>query len=216
MARPTVPSACRDILKRWFNCHMNTGVKSMKIRRVVTGHNAAGKAVFVSDTEIGAPAYGIMPGSFFHKLWTADVPPKFPDDGKEPGGTGFFPPNGGYRFMMMTLPPHDAVNIVGDKRTLAAEAKAGLPGLIEHMERGGGMHTTDTIDFEYILSGEVDLILDDGAKVTLRAGDTVVQNGTRHSWQNHGTVPCEIVVFVLGVERNPSGMDLARASAEKK
>ena len=77
------------------------------------------------------------------------------------------------------------------------------------------MHTTDTVDFEYILSGEVDLILDDGAKVTLRQGDSVVQNGTRHAWQNHGTVPCQIVVFVLGVERQPSGMELARNSASK-
>ena len=38
----------------------------MKVRRVVTGHNVSGKAVFVSDTEIDAPAYGIMPGSLFH------------------------------------------------------------------------------------------------------------------------------------------------------
>ena len=189
----------------------------MKVRRVVTGHNAAGKAVIVSDTKIGAPAYGIMPGSFFHKLWTADAPPSFPDDGREPGGKGFFPPKGGYRFMMMTLPPHDSVNIVGDKRALAAEGKAGLPGLIEHMERdGNGMHTTDTVDFEYILSGEVDLMLDDGAKVTLHAGDTVVQNGTRHAWQNHGTVPCQIIVFVLGVERQPSGLDIAKGTFGKR
>ena len=189
----------------------------MKVRRVVTGHNASGKAVFVSDTEVDAPAYGIMPGSFFHKLWSADAPPSFPDDGKESGGPAFFPLKGGYRFIIMTLPPHDSVNVVGDKRTLAAEARAGLPGLIEHMEKNGnGMHTTDTIDFEYILSGEVDLILDDGAKLTLHAGDTIVQNGTRHAWKNHGTTPCQIVVFILGVERHPSGMDLVRASFEKK
>lgn len=187
----------------------------MKVRRVVTGHNTTGKAVFVSDTQVDAPAYGIMPGSFFHRLWSADAPPSFPDDGSEAGGEAFFPPKGGYRFMMMTMPPHDSVNVVGDKRAMAAEAKKGLPGLIEHMERGGGMHTTDTVDFEYIVSGEVDLILDDGASVTLRAGDSVVQNGTRHSWQNHGKVPCVIVVFVLGVERNPSGMELARNSANK-
>ena len=190
----------------------------MKVRRVVTGHNAAGKSVFVSDTQIEAPAFGIMPGSFFHRLWSADAPPTFPDNGEEPKGASyFFPPKGGYRFMIMTIPPHDSVKIEGDKRALVAEGRAGLPGLIEHMEKNGnGMHTTDTIDFEYILSGEVDLILDDGQKQTLRPGDTVVQNGTRHAWQNHGTVPCQLVVFVLGVERNPSGLALAKASFEKK
>lgn len=188
----------------------------MKVRRVVTGHNASGKSVFVSDSEVDAPAYGIMPGSFFHRLWSADAPPSFPDDGREPGGTAFFPPRGGYRFMLMTIPPHDSVEVAGDKRALAAEARKGLPGLIEHMERNGnGMHTTDTVDFEYILSGEVNLMLDDGASVTLHAGDTIVQNGTRHAWQNHGAVPCQIVVFVLGVERHPSGLELAAASAAK-
>ena len=37
-----------------------------------------------------------------------------------------------------------------------------------------GMHTTDTIDFEVVLSGELILELDDGAEKVLRPGDTVV------------------------------------------
>ena len=49
-----------------------------------------------------------------------------------------------------------------------------------------GMHTTATIDFEVVLDGEIWLELDDGVEVHLRAGDTVVQNGTRHAWRNHG------------------------------
>ena len=50
-----------------------------------------------------------------------------------------------------------------------------------------GMHTTDTIDFEVVLEGTITLELDDGAEVTLRPGDTVVQNGTRHRWKNPAT-----------------------------
>ena len=49
------------------------------------------------------------------------------------------------------------------------------------------MHTTDTIDFEYVLSGEIALELDDGAEVVLHPGDTVVQNGTRHRWHNRSS-----------------------------
>jgi quercetin dioxygenase-like cupin family protein len=48
------------------------------------------------------------------------------------------------------------------------------------------MHTTDTIDFEVVLSGEVTLELDDGVKKVLRSGDTMVQNGTRHRWGEPG------------------------------
>lgn len=65
-----------------------------------------------------------------------------------------------------------------------------------------GMHTTATIDYEYVVSGEIDLELDDGAEVHLRAGDTVVQNGTRHAWRNRGTAPCVIVVILIGANRS--------------
>src|SRR5207247_9280981 len=93
------------------------------------------------------------------------------------------------------------------------EAEEKLPGAIAHLEPDNpGMHTTDTIDFEYIISGEVWLELDDGVEVHLRAGDTVVQNGTRHAWRNKSSEPCKIVVFMVGVPRHPSGLEAARSS----
>ena len=58
-----------------------------------------------------------------------------------------------------------------------------------------GMHTTPTIDYGIVLSGEIDLELDEG-EVHLQAGDVVVQRGTRHAWRNRGTEPCRIA-FVL-------------------
>ena len=45
---------------------------------------------------------------------------------------------------------------------------------------------------------------------TVVAGDTVVQNGTRHAWRNFGAEPCRIVVFMVGVPRAPSGLDVAQ------
>ena len=64
------------------------------------------------------------------------------------------------------------------------------------------MHTTSTIDFEVVLSGEVVLKLHDGATVHLRPGDTVVQNGTRHRWSNPGTEPATLVVFLVGAHHD--------------
>jgi mannose-6-phosphate isomerase-like protein (cupin superfamily) len=168
----------------------------------------------VSDTEVDADTIALNPGAEFHKLWGADGPPEFPDDGSQPACPGYFPPLGGYRFMMFTVAPQATTHqATGDRQALLSEIKAKLPGLAEHMERNNpGMHTTDTIDFEYIISGEVWLELDDGAFVHLRAGDTVVQNGTRHAWRNKGSVPCCIVVFMVGVPRHPSGREVARSS----
>ena len=60
------------------------------------------------------------------------------------------------------------------------------------------MHTTATIDYGVVLSGEATLELDDGAKVVLRTGDTYVQNGTRHRWSNTGAVPAVLAVVLLG------------------
>ena len=83
-----------------------------------------------------------------------------------------------------------------------AEVAEKLPGLADSLEVDHpGMHTTDTIDFELVVSREVWLELDDGKEVHLRAGDTVVQNGTRHAWRNKGTEPCRLVVFLVGANR---------------
>jgi mannose-6-phosphate isomerase-like protein (cupin superfamily) len=172
----------------------------MKVRRVTTGHNAQGKAIVASDVTVDGVALTQLPGAEFHRLWGADVPPRFPDDGSPPEGRQYFPPLGGFRFMMFTVAPHSTSRrAAADRQALAAEMEASLPGLASHMEPNSpGMHTTDTIDFEVILSGEVWLELDDGEVVHLKEGDTFVQNGTRHRWFNKGAVPAKIAVVLIG------------------
>ena len=89
-----------------------------------------------------------------------------------------------------------------DMERALKEAEEKLPGALAHLEPDSpGMHTTDTIDFEYIISGEVWLELDDGVEVRLRSGDTVVQNGTRHAWHNKGAEPCRMITVLVGARR---------------
>jgi len=64
-----------------------------------------------------------------------------------------------------------------------------------------GMHTTDTVDFDVVLSGEIYLELDDGSEVLLKAGDCVIQNGTRHAWQNRSAKDCISAVALIGADR---------------
>jgi quercetin dioxygenase-like cupin family protein len=88
---------------------------------------------------------------------------------------------------------------IEDVEAAVAEFEAGLVGLPAYMEPDApGMHTTDTVDFELILEGEVWLELDDGVEVHLEPGDTVVQNGTRHAWRNHGDKVCRLLVVLVG------------------
>ena len=62
-------------------------------------------------------------------------------------------------------------------------------------------HRTETIDYAVVMSGEIDMRLDDGAVVHLRAGDTLVQQATLHDWVNNGKEAC-VIAFVL-VPANP-------------
>ena len=181
---------------------------SNPVRRVVTGHDAAGKAVFASDSLVEPVTSPLLPGLAFHQLWNGDAAPTFPDDGARPPTSTYFPRVGGFRFNFFTLPPEGGPDLDPDLDVAAAlaELDEALPGLFAHNEtEDPGMHTTATIDFEVVLSGEVVLELDDGATVHLRPGDTVVQNGTRHKWANPGTVPATIAVFLVGAEHDKVG-----------
>jgi mannose-6-phosphate isomerase-like protein (cupin superfamily) len=123
-----------------------------------------------------------------------------PSDGAPPEAPLYFPPLGGFRFAFFSLPP---AGQRADPGAVLADMRARLPGLAEVLERDHpGMHTTDTVDVDLVVSGEVWLELDDGAEVLLRAGDCVVQNGTRHAWRNRSSEPCVIAVALIGARRD--------------
>jgi mannose-6-phosphate isomerase-like protein (cupin superfamily) len=142
-----------------------------------------------------------LPGAEFHQLWGADAPPSFPDDGTRPKAKRYFPPVGGFRFGFFTVapdaraaPPTDL-----DPMAVTVQFERRLPGMAQHFEaEAPGMHTTATIDYGVVLSGQPVLELDDGAVVTLNPGDTYIQNGTRHRWSNPGDVPAVIAVTFIG------------------
>jgi mannose-6-phosphate isomerase-like protein (cupin superfamily) len=174
----------------------------MKIRRVVTGHNGEGKAVFASDSLVDPWVVPVTEVAF-HRLWGRDEPASFPDTGAEPEYRDFFPPLGGCRLGVITFPPMKATPpSLEDLKTAYAATQHLLPGLAERMEPASpGMHTSDTIDFGYVISGSIWLELDDGKATELRAGDTYVQNGTRHAWRNRSSEPCRILGVLIGAKR---------------
>jgi mannose-6-phosphate isomerase-like protein (cupin superfamily) len=175
----------------------------MAMRRVVTGVDADGKSVFVSDEPVAAVTSPVSPGLAFQRMWGQDDTPVAPQDGTPPPAHDYFPPAGGYRVGTFTLPPDGTPPPEGlDVGAALAEVEAQLPGLMAHMEPDDpGMHTTVTIDFEYVISGRVVLELDDGATVELGPGDTVVQNGTRHAWRNPFDEPATLLVVLVGATR---------------
>jgi quercetin dioxygenase-like cupin family protein len=65
------------------------------------------------------------------------------------------------------------------------------PGLEERV------HRTDSIDYIIVMSGEIDMELEAGEEIHLKAGDVMVQRGTVHNWINRGTEPCVLAVILI-------------------
>lgn len=174
------------------------------MRRIVTGHDGEGKSVFVTDGE--APNRITLdgrPGWELNTLWATTGTPQLPATGDPSlGFTSYLPVVPGTRFIFATWPSRQDQARNAAPATLRAEYNAKLPGLGHaHEQDAHGMHTTDTVDYVIILSGEVWLELDDGQQRLLKAGDCVVQNGTRHRWQNRSDAPCVMAAVMLGAER---------------
>ncbi len=178
----------------------------MAIRRVVTGHDESGKAIFASDELVEPTTIDLLPGADFFRLWGADTTLSFPGNGSAPSAMQYFPPVAGFRFGLFSVPPDASVGYDDlDIESALAKMESALPGLAAHMEpETPGMHTTATVDYEFVVSGRIVLELDDGATRELSAGDTVIQNGTRHAWRNPFDETCLMVVVLVGA--NHSGL----------
>ena len=140
---------------------------SFSIRRVVTGHDADGKACVSIDETVSNIA-PLREGATASVIWTTEG---FPVDNGAPGD--------GARRKVATAHPNGTVFRVIEY----------APGVTPRN------HRTDSIDYAIVLSGEIDMDLD-GSEVHLKAGDVLVQRGTIHNWINRGTEPC-VIAFVL-------------------
>ena len=175
------------------------------MRRVVTGQTSNGTSVFVSDEEVEPIRLSLMQGFEVVRVWGGDETPSLPTNGTPTPAPVFFPPTNGYRFALVTIPPEAAASLPEDLdiEQALAEVNEKLPGMLEHNEPDNpGMHTTDTVDLDLVLSGEMDLELDDGVEVHLRPGDCVIQNGTRHAWRNRTSEPCTMLSILVGARRS--------------
>jgi hypothetical protein len=124
----------------------------------------------------------------------------------------FFPSGRGTRALIIRFPANDGSTpdfVMGsrddaDREALVADAESALPGLFgahEADERDPGFHATDTLDYVFVLEGELHLEQDGGEVVQLTAGDCVVQRGTNHKWSNQAPLPATMAVVVIAAER---------------
>jgi quercetin dioxygenase-like cupin family protein len=139
----------------------------LNVRRVVTGHDARGRAVVAVD-EICRNVTSRRPQHQSCVVWTTGSVPADNSDTQD----------GSARAVASTDPNGTVFRIVQYD-----------PGVAPRN------HRTESIDYAVVMAGEIDMEID-GATVHLREGDVLVQRGTIHNWVNRGTAPC-VIAFVL-------------------
>ena len=143
---------------------------SVTPRRIVTGHDASGRSVVLSDTP--TPTTLDIGSAAFHEIWITDRTPS-PIAASEPEPTDR---------PVRTPPPAGGVLVRFTEMGPGVESP---------------MHRTETIDVGVVLEGETWLLLDDGSETRVGLGDAVVQRGTNHAWANRSDRPVRMVFVMI-------------------
>jgi quercetin dioxygenase-like cupin family protein len=139
-------------------------------RRIVTGHDASGKSVVLSDTPV--PKVVDVGTAAFYETWFADAVPA-PIAAEEPEPTDR---------QARVPPPRNGVMVRFTEMAPGAESP---------------MHRTESVDVGVVLDGETWLLLDDGSETRVGEGDAVVQRGTMHAWANRTDAPVRMLFVMI-------------------
>jgi mannose-6-phosphate isomerase-like protein (cupin superfamily) len=172
------------------------------IRRVVTGKDSTGKAIAIIDAVAGTVHRREELGITNTLLWVTDSNPADLSNHDDPTNkwVGIAPPPGGTILRIIEFAPEREVKADYETRLRIFQGLGLAPeGESREKPRDPTMHRTKTIDYGLILSGEIDMLLDD-SEIHLKAGDVVVQRGTNHAWVNRGEVPCQIAFILVDAQ----------------
>lgn len=173
-------------------------------RRVVTGHDEAGRAIIQEDgPPPRAQRIGGEHGPMFYEVWnTRETPVRIDRSSGEPPEEGIVlaPPKNGSRIRVLDFPPdHESLETVTPEQARAHFAEIGAAEASSHHgehSRHVHMHRTETVDYGIVLDGELVLIMDEG-ETTVRAGDIIIQRGTNHGWANRSDRHCRIAFILI-------------------
>jgi mannose-6-phosphate isomerase-like protein (cupin superfamily) len=174
-----------------------------KIRRVITGHDANGKAVVLEDgfaPWVHTNAH--RPGHISVEMWkTAEMPIviRSSEDDPTAGPKRQHPVANGTVFRISIVPPEtEATRNINPEQARAAFREMGneSASTFAQNKRHPFMHRTETIDYAVVLEGEITMMLDE-EEVHLRAGDVVIQRGTNHAWSNRSGKPTKMLYVLI-------------------
>jgi mannose-6-phosphate isomerase-like protein (cupin superfamily) len=168
------------------------------IRRIVTGLDANGQSnlTFVGDAPniLDSAAW---PGSRVSEIWVTEEMPVdntgTVDRGARP--IRHDPGPSGTIFRVVEVPP-EANGKIDTEKAFAELGSTRVP-TEEDSAKHPSMHATDSVDYLVVISGEMHMLMEDGAEVLLQAGDCIVQRGTKHAWVNRSNGPCVMAAILV-------------------
>jgi len=163
----------------------------------VTGHDARGKALVLHDGDAPNAKIRQATGLTSILVWVTDECPADLSGGADRAEReiGVAPPARGSIFRVVDFPPAAAAPKVDNDAMLREMGLSRAYGGARHAL----MHRTKSIDYAVVISGEIDMLLDD-SEVHLKAGDVLVQQGTIHAWVNNGKEPCRVAFVLIDAE----------------
>jgi naringenin degradation protein FdeH len=171
-------------------------------RRIVTGHDADGKAIAIFDGQI-ASRQRSPGGNALTMLWVTAENPVDVSGSADRAETkvGVPPPLNGSIFRIVDFPPAAAGSPPVDHH--AVLIGMGIDPATQGYTRHPNTHRTRSVDYAIVLDGEIDMLMDD-SEVHMKAGDVLVQQGTNHAWVNNGTKPCRIAFVLIDASVPPA------------
>jgi mannose-6-phosphate isomerase-like protein (cupin superfamily) len=167
------------------------------IRRIVTSHDKSGKAIVLLDGAPPQTSANPAMGVSSSLLWVTDTAPADMKGSTDRADRKIAipPPPKGSIFRVVDFAPMTKDMEKLNAGHMASQMGEGHAGGKAHAPRHAFMHRTKSVDYAIVLSGEIDMLLDD-SEVHMKAGDVMVQQGTNHAWVNRGKEICRIA-FVL-------------------
>jgi mannose-6-phosphate isomerase-like protein (cupin superfamily) len=179
------------------------------IHRVVTGHDANGKAIVTSNGPLPTVAeIKAIPGTVFHEVWCTDQTPVVVDNGADPslGPLMLPPPKQGTRIRFVDIPPDTPELLAhGASQMKAAFSQIGdvAASTVNADSPHPLMHRTETVDYGIVIEGALTLVLDD-SEVELKVGSVVIQRGTNHAWANRSGKLCRMLFILVDGTYEPA------------
>lgn len=173
-----------------------------KVRRIVTGVNAAGRSYIVSDTRL--PTADVAPGAPIRTgLWMTEAAPSSNRGAHDPVPDGV---------ILKTPPAHRGGSVIRVTDIVPDQQHAYDPEELrrrnckttpDRSAKHPGFHATDSVDYAICLEGEVWAMLDEG-ETLMRPGDVLIQRGTYHAWSNRSDRVCRMLFILIDAERLPN------------